>query len=185
MSEFHSKIGYILAQEMSDDVFMGGLLVTDHKGFPMEFRYTDPVIPSKLQRIIYGNALDRYLVVEVISRSLIDSITDKPDLYITNSRLILELSSILGAPLISIQESNESPLPEMGHIAKLEDGGVLMQIHPSGSPVHITYTGKAADFERIQPLIENAGSEMDLLEPLKRIDNALGEIMEKSGKRGR
>jgi len=95
MTDIQAKIGYILANEMGEDTFIGGLLVTDQKGFPIEFRYTDPVTPSALQRVIYGNALDRYLIVEVIARSLIESVTDKPDLFITNSRLILELNDLL------------------------------------------------------------------------------------------
>jgi hypothetical protein len=178
------KIGYILARELSDDLFMGGLLVTDQKGFPIEFRYTDPIKPSKLQQIIYGNALDRYLIVEVIARSLAESITDKPEIYITDSKLILELKDILAAPLVSIQESGESPLPELGDITKLENGGILMQIHPTGSPAHITFTGSEADFEKMHPLIKGAGSEMDLLEPLKRINEALKEILKSAEKRG-
>ena len=180
MTDIQAKIGYILANEMGEDTFIGGLLVTDQKGFPIEFRYTDPVTPSALQRVIYGNALDRYLIVEVIARSLIESVTDKPDLFITNSRLILELNDLLSAPLISIQEGNESPFPELGHVSKLENGDILMQIHPTGSPAHITYAGDEAGFDKIQPIIEGAGGEMNLLEPLKRINEALAQIMQKS-----
>jgi len=180
MKAIEAKIGYILANEISDDTFMGGLLVTDQKGFPLEFRYTDPVSPSGLQKIIYGHALDRYLIVEVISRSLIESVADKPDIFITNSKLILELNELLGAPLISIQEGNESPFPELGHVSKLDNGDILMQIHPSGSPAHITFAGDENDFDRIQPILAGVGSEMDLLEPIKRINEALNEIIKKS-----
>lgn len=164
---------------------MGGLLVTDQKGFPLEFRYTDPVSPSALQRIIYGHALDRYLIVEVISRSLVESVADKPDIFITNSTLILELNDLLGAPLISIQEGNESPFSELGHFSKLDNGDIVMQIHPSGSPAHITFAGEEKEFEKIQPILESVGGEMDLLEPIKRINEALSEIIKKSDKLAR
>lgn len=184
MEPTKAKIGYILARESHENVFMGGLLITDQKGFPLEFRYTDPVTPTKLQRVIYGNALNRYLIVEVIAKSLIESITDKPDIYITDSRMILELSDLFKAPLISIQESDESPFPELGYISKLPNGEILMQIHPSGSPVHITYAGDPAGFEKIQPLLSSSGNQMDLIEPLKRIDEALEEILAGSDKRG-
>lgn len=180
MSEPNKKIGYILARELGQNAFIGGLLVTDEKGFPVEFRYTDPVTPSKLQRIIYGNALDKYLIVEVIARSLLESLHDKPGLFITDSKLILEMSEVLSAPLISIQESGQSPLPEMGHVKKLDNGEILMQIHPSGGPAHITYAGSEDGFEKVQPLIAELGNEMDILEPLKRISSALKEIMENS-----
>jgi hypothetical protein len=184
MEHTKSKIGYILAKELNGSIYIGGLLVTDEKGLPLEFRYTDPISPTKLQRIIYGNALNRYLIVEVIAKSLIDSITDKPDIFITDSRLILELNKLFGAPLISIQESDESPFPEIGHVSKLPNGDILMQIHPSGSPAHIIYAGEPGGFERVQPLLTHAGGGMDLLEPLKRIEEALTEILQGHDKRG-
>jgi len=184
MEPTKAKIGYIIASEQCDNVFMGGLLVTDQKGLPIEFRYTDPVTPTKLQRIIYGSALDRYLIVEVIARSLVESISDKPDIFITNSRLILELSEVFKAPLISIQQGEESPFPELGYMTKLPTGDFLMQIHPSGSPVHIAYTGDPHGFEKIQPLLAASGSKMDLIEPLRRIEKALDEILASSERRG-
>jgi len=184
MEQNKSKIGYIVARETGGSVFIGGLLVTDELGLPLEFRYTDPISPTKLQKIIYGNALNRYLIVEVIAKSLLESLSDKPDIFITDSRMILELGKLFGSPLISIQESDESPFPEIGHVTKLPNGDILMQIHPSGSPAHIIYAGEPNGFEKIQPLLTHAGGGMDLLEPLKRIDEALTEILQSHDKRG-
>jgi len=183
MEATKAKIGYITAKEQRENVFMGGLLITNQKGLPLEFRYTDPVTPTRLQRIIYGSALNRYLIVEVIARSLVESISEKPDIFITDSRLILELSEIFKSPLISIQQSDKSPFPELGYITKLPTGDILMQIHPSGSPVHITYAGDPNGFDKIQPLLTASGSKMDLIEPLKRIEEALDEILSSSDKR--
>ena len=41
-------LGYVLSQSVAEDVFMGGAMVTDAYGLPLEFRYTEPVRATKL-----------------------------------------------------------------------------------------------------------------------------------------
>ena len=50
-------LGYVLSPAVAEDVFMGGAMVTDASGLPLEFRYTEPVRATKLQRILYGDVL--------------------------------------------------------------------------------------------------------------------------------
>ena len=41
---------------------MGGLLLTDESGIPLDFRYVEPITPTKLQAVLYGKALESHLL---------------------------------------------------------------------------------------------------------------------------
>src|SRR5436305_14763739 len=52
-------IGYLAVTAQEPLGYLGGVLVADEYGLPVEFRHTLPVRPTKLQRALYGSALDR------------------------------------------------------------------------------------------------------------------------------
>ena len=53
------KIGYVVTTSTNLG-YLGAILVSDEKGFPLEFQYTDPILPTKLQKVLYGNSLEKY-----------------------------------------------------------------------------------------------------------------------------
>src|SRR5476649_1728686 len=73
----------LLSTPVSDDVYMGGAMVTDLFGLPVEFRYTEPVAATKLQRILYGDVLERYIQTDVIIAHLLEHLESKPTLFMT------------------------------------------------------------------------------------------------------
>ena len=77
-------LGYVLSQAVAEDVFMGGAMVTDAYGLPLEFRYTEPVRATKLQRILYGDVLEKYIHGDVIAGNLISRLEQKPDLFLVS-----------------------------------------------------------------------------------------------------
>lgn len=62
--------------------FLGGLLLTDESGIPLDFRYTEPITPTKLQSVLYGKALESHLREEVIQKALLKELKGSPDLFI-------------------------------------------------------------------------------------------------------
>ena len=64
-------IGYLDVELHEPLGYFGGILVADEFGLPVEFRHTLPVRPTKLQRAIYGDALDRYVRAVVIAQRLV------------------------------------------------------------------------------------------------------------------
>ena len=64
-------IGYLAVTAQEPLFYLGGVLVADEYGLPVEFRHTLPVRPTKLQRALYGAALDRYLRSVVIAQRLV------------------------------------------------------------------------------------------------------------------
>ena len=42
MNHENIKLAYVVSTSSSPNGYLGAVLVTDYKGFPLEFRYTDP-----------------------------------------------------------------------------------------------------------------------------------------------
>src|SRR5436305_14698670 len=54
---------------------LGGYLVTNSWGRPLEFRVTSAVQPNKVQAILYGASLPAYLCGELIAKTLVEKST--------------------------------------------------------------------------------------------------------------
>src|SRR6476619_674477 len=70
---------------------LGGYLVTNSWGRPLEFRLTSPVQANRVQQILYGGTLDSYLCGELIGKTLIDKSTTPAAWIITDHAAALEL----------------------------------------------------------------------------------------------
>ena len=88
MTNSNLKIGYALTTSTKDG-FIGAILVSDEKGFPLEFQYTDPIVPTKLQKVLYGASLEKYLKVDVILDNLLSVLSNKLDLIIVQDEQML------------------------------------------------------------------------------------------------
>ncbi|HNX97400.1 MAG TPA: hypothetical protein PKK12_06945, partial [Candidatus Aminicenantes bacterium] len=64
------KIGYLSGIRV-DDQFIGGVMITDSTGIPLEFKYTEPIRPTRIHQIIFGRVLERYIHEEVIKKNLL------------------------------------------------------------------------------------------------------------------
>src|SRR5262245_33024282 len=52
--------------------FIGGYLITNAWGRPLEFRLTTPVQPNRVQQILYGATLNDYLFADLIGKTLVE-----------------------------------------------------------------------------------------------------------------
>lgn len=86
-------IGYLSVLKI-EDKHIGGMLVVNDLGIPVEFKYSEPITPTKLQEIIYGSSLEYYLHTEIIARGLIQKLENRPELILTqDSSLCLTRTS--------------------------------------------------------------------------------------------
>ena len=92
-----------------DGTYVGGLMVTDASGLPVDFRYTDPVTPTRLQRALYGGVLDRYLRVEVVLRTLLDALERPPSLLLVDDPDLLD-EPIDACPVALVAASQADPI---------------------------------------------------------------------------
>jgi len=75
-------IGYLSVLNIKNK-HIGGILVINDLGIPVEFKYSEPVTPTKLQEIIYGSSLEYYLHTEIIAKGLIQKVENRPEFILT------------------------------------------------------------------------------------------------------
>lgn len=180
MASGKAGIGYVLSLVVSENVFMGGAMVTDPQGLPLEFRYTDPVRATKLQRVLYGDVLEKYIHCDVIGANLISRLEHKPDLVLVADPALLPA---LGAPTRKtalLLPGRVSPLKEYGAVQDVSETEFFVQLTDSGSPVRVRVAPSASGAvkaETIRLLLE-VGRTMNPLEPLSRVEAAVRLLWE-------
>ncbi|HHV80726.1 TPA: hypothetical protein GXX44_03445 [bacterium] len=165
-------LGYITTRVFEGPAYLGGVLIVDKKGIPVEFKYIEPIKPSKLQTLLYGNTIDRYIRVESVGIPLINALEHKPVLLFVREEPFLEESK-WSFPVISISRYKGDMLTSMGEYKELEDGGYIIQID-SGMPVRARIEKKY--LERLTEIISTlteVGQNFDIMEPFSRLEEAI------------
>ncbi len=161
-------IGYLSVKKM-DEKYVGGLLIIDESGIPHEFKYTDPITPTPLQRILYGKSLESYLNTEVIAKSLLKKVENRPEIVFTDTSILMDASEnvFFVIPTVPSQEQIEQPSPDEC-IIPFGSGAVRISSNREISKEKL---------ERFKQLVE----EIDILEPFQRLQKALEYICKSSG----
>ncbi len=178
-------IGYILSLSLANNVFMGGAMVTDIYGLPLEFRYTEPVRATKLQRLLYGDVLEKYIHGDVIAGNLIGRLEQKPDLFLVSEPALLETVGAAGKRAILLLGSRVPPLKEFGAVQDISETEYFLQVTDSGSPVRIRLPGESGDAAlraEATRLLTEAGRTMDPTEPLARVEAAVKMLWDDENK---
>jgi hypothetical protein len=176
MAAVKPALGYVLSQAVADDVFMGGAMVTDAYGLPLEFRYTEPVRATKLQRILYGDVLEKYIHGDVIAGNLISRLEQKPELFLVSDPAVLDAVQASGKKAVQLLASRVPPLKEFGAIQDISETEFFLQVTDSGSPVRVRLPGHSADpalRAEATRLLTEIGRTMDPTEPALRIEAAI------------
>jgi hypothetical protein len=155
-------LGFLAVLQESSG-WLGGYLVTNGWGRPLEFRLTTAVQPNRVQTALYGPTLVEYLHADVIGRTLIEKTGTKPDLIVTDSPPALALRSRIEIPVIAISAQHGT----------LED--VVALHHPRTSAGLFLHVRHEADRAAVEQLLERIDGSVDLSEPFARIREAVGE----------
>lgn len=186
------KLGYLAITSPVPNVYIGGLMVTDHRGLPLEFRYSEPIHPTKIQQVLYGQVLSQYIKREVILDTLLKSIEHKFKCLLVEDEHMLEIPA-KGYSILRISETKSPPLGEVGKSEEIGTGELLLQTTPEGSPVRIQFSpadlsaGNGESEEGAGParkpyeILVEAGAFMDVQEPMKRVNKALEIICQEAG----
>jgi len=160
------KLGFLTSIAVTDKGFVGGLLVTNHLGRPLEFQCTAPVRPNRTQEILYGPTLAPFLMGEVIGKTLLEKATVKPTLVLVESPEILDLRAQIAIPLAAIEGDASSSVKT--DALRLRVGGQTI-LFPSTHP---------EDVELLRARVTQVPAEADLREPFERVRNALQETVQ-------
>ena len=175
-----NNLGYLKIVE-KDNGFIGGLMITDDSGIPLEFKYTEPVVPSKIQEVIYGKALKKYIKEDVIIKSLLKEVRTIPSLIIIDDPSeISEKDKIGKFPAVAIQKTSLPQLSAPGKTQRVKDREIIFQPYQDLTPIRIVFGVADPELqEKVLLIVEEVSPKMDIIEPLERVEKALKLVWEK------
>lgn len=159
-------LGFLRVLELDGGGFVGGILVTNQIGRPLEFQCTTPIKPNRTQVILYGPTLAPFIYSELIGKTLFARLDIKPQLVVIDQDPLLDLRLHIPANVGQLLDERiqQSVLPDE---TRLQCGRQHLRFH--------------ADFpqdrdEAAQHLSALPG-DADLREPLERVSEALKETL--------
>lgn len=166
-------IGFLLVEKTAaGDGYIAALMVTDDRGFPLEFRATTPIKPTLVQRTLYGSQLEQYIGVELCGKSLVRQSSRKPRIILVPKRRLLDLANHVESSTVAIWRAGEALQVEEDEVAITRG-----TFKATGSPYQsLTYEGrfKYKDSEKeIIGYLQNCASSFDLVEAFERMRSAL------------
>ncbi|MGL4422873.1 MAG: hypothetical protein ACRCZF_19555 [Gemmataceae bacterium] len=145
---------------------LGGYLVTNSWGRPLEFRLTTAVQPSRIQEILYGRSLTEFVNADLIGKTLLEKTSTPALLILVDELSLLSLRSRTETPVIAIPTATGTPV-----------GDVLSLDHTQGSTtVPLRWDGRfPQDAETIRDLLARVDAALDWNEPFHRVREAVAE----------
>jgi hypothetical protein len=134
---------------------------------------------TPLQRILYGNALHRYLCREVIATTLLQAMETHPKVWIVQDEMLLEPLEAMHAPVVMLFTTEMAPMTDLGATMPAGEDEMLAQLSLAGAPVRIRFGNKDTTLQRqALEVLTAAARTMDVLEPLSRLQQAVRAVRE-------
>ena len=147
--------------------YLGGYLVVNGWGRPLEFRLTSAVQPNRVQQILYGGALEPYICADLIGKTLVEKAGVPVQLVITDREEVLDLRLKLEAPVAWLAPA-DAPRAREG------SAGVARPAAGGRGPV-LCHPRFDADADAVRGVLDRLEATFDLAEPFQRIREAIGE----------
>jgi hypothetical protein len=163
LSTTELQVGFLAVVEEGGG-FQGGYLVTNAWGRPLEFRFTSPVRPTRVQQALYGKTLRPYMCGEIIGKAIVQKAAAQPELILTDCQWMRDLRAEFSCPLIWLTQPDPIEPPNREELVARSADMVLL--------AHSRYT---ADVSIVQAVLARLAI-IDLAEPFGRIREALAEV---------
>jgi len=172
-------LGFFTVLEHEQQGLVGGYLVLNTSGRPLEFHCTAPVKPNRAQQILFGPTLDSYLYGEQIGQTLLAKSSIAPLAVCTDVARALSVRPYAAQPVaLVLSDSPVGGLPAAGESVWRVDGAHQPQGHlhtfELGRNRLAVAVDRQADHLAIAERLENLAN-FDLCEPFARIREAVAE----------
>ena len=167
------RIGFLTSVRTRDKGFVGGLLVTDSYGRPLEFQCTTPVKPNRTQELLYGPTLEPFILGDLLGKTLLGRIGVKPTLVVTDREGMLELRRLVSLPILSLCGDCLGDQQSAGTNSSVNKA-CLVTVGQHQFRSHNEFSGDAESAAR---LTRKLAADANLQEPLERVSDALRETM--------
>jgi hypothetical protein len=96
------NLGFLTVIDQSSGGLTGGYLVLNKTGRPLEFHCTMPLVPDKIQHILYGDTLQPFLYGERIAQTLVQRSKLPVLSVLTNHAAVLSVQTLVSTPIIYV-----------------------------------------------------------------------------------
>jgi hypothetical protein len=113
--------------------YVGGYLVTNAWGRPLEFRLSSAVQPNRVQQLLYGQSLEPYICGDLLGKTLVDKSATPAQIIFTDHAAALDLRLKLNVP-VALVNTTDAPNPLTSHPHFSSDAAALREVaHRLGS----------------------------------------------------
>jgi hypothetical protein len=165
-SKSQSCLGFLIVVEQADLGLLGGYLLLNAAGRPLEFHCTAPVKPNRAQEILYGPTLRPFLYGEQIGQTLLAKSKLTPLLVCTDSEAMLAVRDHTHIP-VALVNNDEAAGATAG-----SSSSAAFRLGQNDLVLPAPY---AADEQTIRQHWPAQADHLDLAEPFTRIREALDE----------
>jgi hypothetical protein len=96
------NLGFLTVIDKPKTGLIGGYLVLNTAGRPLEFHCTVPVLPDKIQEILYGETLQPFLCGERIAQTLLKRPKLPVSYIFTNNNAVLPVQKTSETPVVYV-----------------------------------------------------------------------------------
>jgi hypothetical protein len=177
-------VGFLTVVRNDQHGLLGGYLVLNVNGRPLEFHCTAPVKPNRAQEILFGPALEPYLYGEQIGQTLIAKSEVQPLAVCTDLAAVLAVRQFVSLPVALVLPAGLDDRSESCEAAPLDGQSYRVDSsHPAvplaafrlGRNRLAVPSGSLADRASLASNLESIADTFDLAEPFERIRNAIDE----------
>lgn len=147
--------GFLTVLEDASAGMLGGLLIVNRRGRPLEFHCTAPVAPSRAEEILFGPTLRPHFFSERIGAALLAKASAAMAVVFVHQRDAWGVAEETSVPVVMVEaatsdEANATPL--LDHVEEAERASVEQLL------AELTrYVDLAEPFERIVDAVREAG----------------------------
>jgi len=163
-------LGFLTVLENAELGFLGGYLLLNAAGRPLEFHCTAPIRANRTQEILYGPTLRPFLFGEQIGQTLLTKSKLTPLVVCTDTEPALAVREFTEIPVVNILGATA---PTLARSAS-EGIGLSAQFQLATNQVAAA-AGYSNDEQLIRAAWPAQADHLNLLEPFDRIREALDE----------
>ncbi|HTU24211.1 MAG TPA: hypothetical protein VMF30_02365 [Pirellulales bacterium] len=178
--------GFLTVLGCDEQGLIGGYLVLNQSGRPLEFHCTAPVKANRAQQILFGPTLEPYLYGEQIGQTLVSKASAAPSVVYTDVPPALALREFVEMPVALVLTDGEAAEPNDSPAAASPVWRVDRSHHLAGGVMFALGANRLAVAERHradqQTILDRwqAAEAFDLAEPFGRIRDAIAEAQRPS-----
>jgi len=144
---------------------VGGLLITDEDGYPVEVVCSDPIKLSTIEKISFGLSLKDKALVERVCVPLLGEVSAEPDFILIQQKFLSGLQNFTTIPIFCLEKAkNES--------------GLWAQEEKKDNEIDFIHCNENIDVsDDIWEEFEKSFLFEDILEPFGRVDSLIQHVI--------